>query len=171
MSGPADSFRPLGRGAAYSFGNKLERVLWRIAWLLLARATPPQLAAWRRALLRLFGAKVGKGVAIRPERRDAEARTRAERHERAARGGLAAAHLPQIGRAEVRQRPGQGGKVVHDDEPRDAELLLVLLLREAPVDVHHLDVLAFVVQQSATSVRRADVGNQVHRSVPSALSA
>jgi putative colanic acid biosynthesis acetyltransferase WcaF len=64
MSGPADSFRPLGRGATFSLGNKLERVLWRIVWLLLARATPPQLAAWRRALLRLFGARVGPGAKV-----------------------------------------------------------------------------------------------------------
>ena len=55
MSGPADGFRPLGRGPAFPLANKLERVAFRTAWLLLARLTPPQLAPWRRFLLRLFG--------------------------------------------------------------------------------------------------------------------
>lgn len=64
MSGPADLFRPLGRGPAFSLANKLERVAWRLVWLMLARATPPQLAAWRRVLLRLFGAKVGRGAKV-----------------------------------------------------------------------------------------------------------
>ena len=56
MTGPADRFRPHGRGPAFPLANKLERVAWLIVWLLLARATPPQLAGWRRFLLRLFGA-------------------------------------------------------------------------------------------------------------------
>jgi putative colanic acid biosynthesis acetyltransferase WcaF len=64
MSGPADRFRPLGRGAAFSAANKLERMVWQIAWGLLARFTPPQLAAWRRLLLRVFGAKVGRGAKV-----------------------------------------------------------------------------------------------------------
>lgn len=64
MTGPADSFRPLARGAEFSFANKLERLAWRLAWGLLARATPPQLAAWRRFVLRLFGARVGTGAKV-----------------------------------------------------------------------------------------------------------
>jgi putative colanic acid biosynthesis acetyltransferase WcaF len=64
MSGHADSFRPLGGGAAFSLGNKLERIVWRTVWILLARFTPPQLAPWRALLLRLFGAKVGPGTRI-----------------------------------------------------------------------------------------------------------
>jgi len=64
MTGPADDFRPLGRGAEFSLANKLERIAWQLVWLLLARATPPQLAGWRRLLLRLFGAKVGAGAKI-----------------------------------------------------------------------------------------------------------
>lgn len=64
MSGPADQFRPLGRGPAFSRANKLERVLWQIVWLLLARVTPPPLAPWRRFLLRLFGARIGAGAKI-----------------------------------------------------------------------------------------------------------
>ena len=64
MSGPADGFRPLGRGPAVPLANKLERVAFRTAWLLLARLTPPQLAPWRRFLLRLFGARVGAGAKV-----------------------------------------------------------------------------------------------------------
>jgi putative colanic acid biosynthesis acetyltransferase WcaF len=64
MTGPADAFRPLARGAEFTLANKLERVLWRLVWGLLARATPPQLAAWRRFLLRLFGARVGPGAKV-----------------------------------------------------------------------------------------------------------
>ena len=64
MSGPANQFRPLGRGPAFSAANKLERVVWRIAWLLLARFTPPQLAGWRRILLSLFGARIGAGAKV-----------------------------------------------------------------------------------------------------------
>ena len=64
MTGPADRFRPHGRGPAYSLANKLERAAWRTAWLLLARATPPAFAPWRRFLLRLFGARVGAGAKV-----------------------------------------------------------------------------------------------------------
>jgi len=57
-------FRPMGAGAAFPLANKLERVLWQIAWLLLARWTPPPLFAWRRLVLRAFGAKIGRGARI-----------------------------------------------------------------------------------------------------------
>ena len=64
--GPADGFRPLGRGEAFPLANKLERAAWALVWLLLARPTPPQLHGWRRLLLRLFGAEIGAGVRIYP---------------------------------------------------------------------------------------------------------
>lgn len=64
MSGPADHFRPLGLGPAFPLSNKLERIAWGLAWGLLGRFTPPPLAGWRRFLLRLFGAKVGRGAKI-----------------------------------------------------------------------------------------------------------
>ncbi|WDF74068.1 putative colanic acid biosynthesis acetyltransferase [Novosphingobium sp. KACC 22771] len=35
-----------------------------IGWLLLARWTPPQLRAWRRFVLRMFGAKIAQGVNV-----------------------------------------------------------------------------------------------------------
>ncbi len=43
--------------------------LWWIADALLFRPSPQVLYGWRRALLRLFGARVGKGAIIRPSAR------------------------------------------------------------------------------------------------------
>lgn len=45
--------------------HKLHRLLWRGTWFVLASWTPPQLAAWRRMLLRLFGAKMGPRSDVR----------------------------------------------------------------------------------------------------------
>jgi putative colanic acid biosynthesis acetyltransferase WcaF len=45
----------------HSLGNKLGRVLWGIVWLLLYRPSPKPFHFWRRFLLRLFGAKIGRG--------------------------------------------------------------------------------------------------------------
>jgi len=50
----------------HSCGNKLARLLWQVAWLLLFRPSPWFWHAPRRGLLRLFGAKVGKGVQVMP---------------------------------------------------------------------------------------------------------
>lgn len=45
--------------------KKVRRLLWEIAWCVLFRPTPRWcLNGWRRFLLRLFGAKIGKGVRI-----------------------------------------------------------------------------------------------------------
>lgn len=56
--------RPLEGGASFSLGNRLLRVCWGIAWLLLARFTPPPLHPWRRLVLRAFGARVGRGARV-----------------------------------------------------------------------------------------------------------
>ncbi|WP_318311075.1 putative colanic acid biosynthesis acetyltransferase [Flagellimonas crocea] len=40
--------------------------LWWIVQALLFRTSPQVLYGWRRFLLRIFGAKIGKGVIIRP---------------------------------------------------------------------------------------------------------
>jgi putative colanic acid biosynthesis acetyltransferase WcaF len=42
-----------------TLGNKLGRIVWQVVWLTLYRPTPRSLHAWRCALLRLFGAKIG----------------------------------------------------------------------------------------------------------------
>lgn len=53
-----------GGGASFSLRNRLQRAVWLVTWLLLARWTPPPLHRWRCFLLRLFGAKIGKGVRV-----------------------------------------------------------------------------------------------------------
>lgn len=45
--------------------HKLRRLGWEVVWRLFFRTTPRWcLNGWRRFLLRLFGAKIGKGVRI-----------------------------------------------------------------------------------------------------------
>jgi len=55
---------PLEGGASFSLGNRLARVAWGLAWLVLCRFTPPPLHAWRALVLRLFGARLGKGARV-----------------------------------------------------------------------------------------------------------
>lgn len=51
----------------HSLKSKLARVVWEIVWLTLFRPTPRYcLHAWRRFLLRLFGAKLAQGVRVLP---------------------------------------------------------------------------------------------------------
>jgi len=50
----------------FSFGNKAARVIWNVTWLVLFRPSPRPLHAWRRLLLRLFGARIGRGVCLSP---------------------------------------------------------------------------------------------------------
>lgn len=51
----------------HSVNSKLARALWNVAWLFLFRPTPRGLLyGWRRFLLRLFGAQIGRGVNILP---------------------------------------------------------------------------------------------------------
>jgi putative colanic acid biosynthesis acetyltransferase WcaF len=49
-----------------SLHNKLARACWNLAWLLLYRPSPRFCSAWRRALLRLFGAVVEEGAQPSP---------------------------------------------------------------------------------------------------------
>lgn len=56
--------KPLEGGASFSLANRLVRVAWGLAWLLLARFTPPPLHPWRRLILRAFGARIGSGVRV-----------------------------------------------------------------------------------------------------------
>lgn len=59
----------LERVPRLSFANKMARALWHIVWLFLFRPSPRVLHPWRRLLLRLFGAKVGKGAHPYPSAR------------------------------------------------------------------------------------------------------
>jgi putative colanic acid biosynthesis acetyltransferase WcaF len=56
-------------GASFTLANRLYRMAWSIVWLVLASWTPPQLHAWRRFLLRLFGATVAPKAKIYPSAR------------------------------------------------------------------------------------------------------
>jgi putative colanic acid biosynthesis acetyltransferase WcaF len=51
---------------SFSLGNRLARGLWGVVWLLLFRPSPRPLHAWRRALLRGFGARLGRDVNVYP---------------------------------------------------------------------------------------------------------
>lgn len=41
-------------------GNRIARAIWVVCWAVLFRPTPVPLHAWRRLLLRIFGAKIGR---------------------------------------------------------------------------------------------------------------
>jgi len=60
----ASATRPLEGGASFSLRNRLTRVVWGLAWAVLARWTPPPLFGWRAMVLRAFGAKLGKGARV-----------------------------------------------------------------------------------------------------------
>jgi len=50
----------------HGWAERARRAIWDLAWLLLFRPSPRPLFAWRRLLLRLFGARIGRGVKIYP---------------------------------------------------------------------------------------------------------
>ncbi|HEX5282871.1 MAG TPA: putative colanic acid biosynthesis acetyltransferase [Bryocella sp.] len=54
---------------AFSFSNRLARLLWNITWLLLYRPSPRPLHGWRVMLLRLFGATLGPDCHFYPASR------------------------------------------------------------------------------------------------------
>ncbi len=51
---------------SFSRGNRIGRVLWATVYWTLFRPSPRPLHAWRAFLLRLFGARMGKGTHIYP---------------------------------------------------------------------------------------------------------
>jgi putative colanic acid biosynthesis acetyltransferase WcaF len=48
--------------ARITFGSRARRVAWKIVWLLLYRPSPRPFHAWRRLLLRAFGARIAAGA-------------------------------------------------------------------------------------------------------------
>ena len=52
--------------AAFPVSNRLRRFMWNLCWLLLFRPSPRPFHAWRSALLRVFGARLGPGCHIYP---------------------------------------------------------------------------------------------------------
>ncbi|MBC7416723.1 MAG: putative colanic acid biosynthesis acetyltransferase, partial [Pedobacter sp.] len=62
MQGEKDPYT----NSAFGYKNKLARVLWWAVYVLFFRLSPKPMFGWRRFLLRLFGAKIGSGVAVYP---------------------------------------------------------------------------------------------------------
>jgi putative colanic acid biosynthesis acetyltransferase WcaF len=54
-------------GPSFSLSNRLGRIVWQIATVLLFRYSPRPFHGYRSFLLRLFGAKVGRGVHVYPK--------------------------------------------------------------------------------------------------------
>jgi putative colanic acid biosynthesis acetyltransferase WcaF len=51
---------------AFSFKNRLQRLIWNITWLLFYRTSPRPFHSWRAMLLRLFGARLGPNCHFYP---------------------------------------------------------------------------------------------------------
>jgi putative colanic acid biosynthesis acetyltransferase WcaF len=51
---------------SFSLGNRFMRSLWSFAWLMFFRPSPRPFHAWRRLVLRLFGARLGQHVHVYP---------------------------------------------------------------------------------------------------------
>jgi putative colanic acid biosynthesis acetyltransferase WcaF len=51
-------------GPSFSLKNRLKRVLWNTICLILFKYSPAPFHAWRRFILRLFGAKIGSKVHV-----------------------------------------------------------------------------------------------------------
>jgi len=60
-----DPNHPRFGGPTFSRRNRAARALWIVTWKLLASWTPPPCKAWRRMLLRLFGAKLHPTANVR----------------------------------------------------------------------------------------------------------
>lgn len=60
----AATTKPYAGGPSFSLGNRLFRVAFALAWLVLARWTPPPLHAWRRLVLCAFGARLARGARV-----------------------------------------------------------------------------------------------------------
>jgi putative colanic acid biosynthesis acetyltransferase WcaF len=61
---PGTKYGTKGREQNFVWSHIALRAVWNLTWLLLAAWTPPQLYAWRRFLLNLFGAKVERGARV-----------------------------------------------------------------------------------------------------------
>ncbi|MGA2494084.1 MAG: putative colanic acid biosynthesis acetyltransferase [Roseiarcus sp.] len=51
-------------GASFTLANRFYRLGFALVWLLLARWTPPQWHAWRRVILRVFGAEIASTAGV-----------------------------------------------------------------------------------------------------------
>ena len=53
-------------GASFSLRNRISRVIWGAVYIIFFRYSPRPFHEFRSILLRLFGAKIGKGVHVYP---------------------------------------------------------------------------------------------------------
>lgn len=60
---------PSNPGSTHSLRNRLGRFLWSAVWLILIFPSPRIAHGWRRAILRLFGARIGPDTRIYPTAR------------------------------------------------------------------------------------------------------
>ncbi|MET1755147.1 putative colanic acid biosynthesis acetyltransferase [Novosphingobium sp. RD2P27] len=60
----AERASPRTGGASFTMRLRLHRALFLLCWMVLAAWTPPPLRAWRRLILRAFGARVAKGANV-----------------------------------------------------------------------------------------------------------
>jgi putative colanic acid biosynthesis acetyltransferase WcaF len=55
--------------SSFSFGHKARRALWAFVRLLVFRPSPMVFHGWRRLVLRMMGARIGRGAVIHPTAR------------------------------------------------------------------------------------------------------
>jgi putative colanic acid biosynthesis acetyltransferase WcaF len=63
---PADTAADPYQRPAFSFGDRLRRLIWNICWVLFYRTSPRPFHSWRSLLLRLFGARMGSNCHFYP---------------------------------------------------------------------------------------------------------
>jgi len=54
-------------GPSFSIKNRLARIVWNVVHTIFLRYSPKPMHAWRAFWLRVFGAKIGKGVHVYPK--------------------------------------------------------------------------------------------------------
>lgn len=59
------SITPGEGGPTFPLSHRLRRAIWKTVWFLCCSWTPPFLWRWRRFILVLFGAKIGKPCDVR----------------------------------------------------------------------------------------------------------
>ena len=65
LQSQAQLISPQDGGPSFGLRNRLTRLAWSCVWLILASWTPAPCHPWRRALLRLFGARMGHRSDVR----------------------------------------------------------------------------------------------------------
>lgn len=55
------------KGPSFSLKNRLARLLWNMVYVILIRYSPNPMHTWRAFILKIFGAKISKGVHVYPK--------------------------------------------------------------------------------------------------------